>query len=166
MAHHIRRNHSPEATKTPAMKTRTPMFSDAFQVFSCPISLVVFPVPQRAGINQVNHQGIPMHLGNIGRGRNAEKAIVSLDRRQNRFITLTQVHGVDDNGVTRPVQGPNCCPHCLPGGFENIDPVDNLRPDFHDHPCIRVLPNPKRRQVAPFHREPFRITNTVVVRDL
>lgn len=129
------------------------MFENTDLMTSSPVALVLFPLPARETFGQVDHQTIPVDLGDIGRGRDAEKEFVGLDRGQHRFKPRTQVHRIDDDHVIRTAQGTNNCPHRPSSGLENIDPVDHLRPDFDDHPGVRVLPNPLRSPVPPGLRE-------------
>jgi len=117
-------------------------------VFSGAISSVALPPVAGAQISQPDHQSVAVHLGKDGRRSNAEVLRIGPGAGVYRTTRLPQIELVDNHD--RPWAGDlsHCGAHGESGGFEDVDAIDQLDPDFGDQPVLTAVQNPACSPVA------------------
>ena len=129
------------------------------------VSLVSIPAPARVFPGEINHDPVTMDLGENRGGRHTKVVSVGPFGRQNPAWELAGIDEIGNNHRSRHYQCPSSRRHGQPSGFEDIDTIDQFRPNLaHDPACTAAQSS--RGRVSATGAQKLGVLNITIVWDL
>lgn len=130
------------------------------------VSLVPFPLPARVMSAEIDHDSVTMNLRHDRGGSDTEIVTIGSFGGQNPASKIAGVDIIGDDHRSRIHQRPCSRCHGKPRGLEDVNAIDQLRPDLAHHPPCAAAAQPSRNRVSPTGGQKLGVPHFTVVRNL